>query len=114
MLKRLFFRLLGRPGAHSAGRGVPRRPTAPPEAPPVSGPLAPAPVPTAQPQAPIQPQAPAPPQAPNGGPAYPVGSKRVRLILKDGSELTLPPDPALEERAAYLTRSLLAPPPPPA
>lgn len=37
----------------------------------------------------------------------------VRLVMADGTVQSLPADPELEARAAYLVRSMLSPPPPP-
>ncbi len=41
-----------------------------------------------------------------GGPA------RIKLMLADGSESSLPADPELSARAAYLVKSMLPPRPP--
>ena len=58
---------------------------------------------------------PPPPPPPPAQPSKPSGPQ-VRLMMVDGTVQELPADPDLEERAAYLVRSMLspAPPPPPA
>jgi hypothetical protein len=61
------------------------------------------PPPAADPYAPMT-DIPAP--AAKTGPA-------VRLMMADGTVESLPADPELEARAAYLVRSMLSPPPPP-
>ena len=61
---------------------------------------------------------PPPPPAPvvDAPPPSRPSTPQVRLMMADGTIEELPADPALEERAAYLIRSMLspAPPPPPA
>ena len=56
---------------------------------------------------------PTPPPPPPGPDLAPHGKPRVRLVLADGTEADLGADVELEERAAYLVRSMLPPPPPP-
>jgi hypothetical protein len=45
-----------------------------------------------------------------------LGPPQVHLMMADGNVESLPADPAIESRAAYLVRSMIppAPPPPPA
>jgi len=59
--------------------------------------------------------APPPPPPPAGGSTAATGARgaaRVKLVLADGTESTLPEDPELSARADYLVNGILKPPPP--
>ena len=57
--------------------------------------------------------APLPARAPEGASTVGPRGPQVRLVMADGTVAELPVDPELEERAAYLVRSMLPPAPPP-
>ena len=56
---------------------------------------------------------PPPPPLVNAPPPSKPSTPQVRLMMADGTIEELPADPDLEERAAYLIRSMLPPAPPP-
>ena len=63
----------------------------------------------------VPPAAPAPPST-RPAASMLLGPPQVHRMMTDGNVESLPADPAIESRAAYLVRSMIppAPPPPPA
>ena len=86
-----------------------RRPPAPVLDPPGYRRSVPLPPPPTQPAEQTEQFAQVPPQPVESAPSGPA----VRLVMADGTVQSLPADPELEARAAYLVKSMLSPPPPP-